>query len=165
MPSGERLPLRSPEARGPPSGRHAACFLKDCSDPILGRTNRSTRKMTPTRLALLLTAFVLATPSVGRAADKAAAAPAAGARTVELTLTEAGLAPAEVTVKKGERLRLGITRKTDKTCMTEVVVSDYGIKQPLPLGKTVYVELTPTRAGRVKVLCGMGMEYGTLVVD
>ena len=100
-------------------------------------------------------------------ADHARAAPAAkgAARTVEMTVTSDGFVPAEVKVKKGEKVRLAITRKTDRTCATEIVVKDYGISQPLPLEKTVYVDLTPTKAGKVKYACGMDMISGFLVVE
>ncbi len=116
--------------------------------------------MNAARLALLA-AFVLITPAA-RAADKAAArAP----RTIELAVTDAGLAPAQVQVAKGEPVHLGITRKTDKTCMTDVVIADVGVKQPLPLNKTVYVDFTPSKSGSFRILCGMGMEYGKLLVN
>ncbi len=112
------------------------------------------------RLALVVLAAVSA--PLALAGEKA---PAKTARTVELTLTDAGLAPAEVKVAKGEPVHLGITRKTDHTCMTEVVIQEVGVKQALPLNKTVYVDFTPAKSGAVRVLCGMGMEFGKLVVN
>ena len=51
------------------------------------------------------------------------------ARTVELTVTEKGFEPTPVKVKKGEPLELVVTRKTDKTCATAIVVKDYDIKK------------------------------------
>ncbi len=119
--------------------------------------------MKTARRALLAAAAVLALAApLARAAEKAPAKPA---RAVELTLTDAGLAPAEVKVAKGEAVHLGITRKTDRTCMTEVVIEGVGVKQALPLNKTVYVDFTPAKSGAFRVLCGMGMEFGKLVVN
>ena len=112
--------------------------------------------MTYPRLFALFALFALA--PAGRAADKAP-------RTVEMALTADGLAPSQVKVTKGETVRLAITRKTDKTCMTEVVVQELGVKQALPLGKTVNVEVTPSKSGSLRILCGMGMEYGKIVVN
>ncbi len=112
-------------------------------------------------LTLLAAGLALTSLSV-RAAEKAPAKPA---RAVELTLTDGGLAPAEVKVAKGEPVHLGITRKTDRTCMTEVVIQEVGVKQALPLNKTVYVDFTPAKSGSFRVLCGMGMQYGKLVVN
>jgi plastocyanin domain-containing protein len=93
------------------------------------------------------------------------AAKKGAARTIEMSVTSDGFVPAEVAVKKGEKVRLAITRKTDKTCATEIVVKDYKIHKPLPLNKTVYVELTPTKTGKVRYACGMDMISGVLVVE
>ncbi len=99
-------------------------------------------------------------PSAGPTARSAAPA-----RTVELAVTGDGFVPAQVRVRKGEPLRLAITRKVERTCATEIVVKDYGIEQPLPLGKTVYVEFTPARSGSVRYACGMDMIGGVLIVE
>jgi plastocyanin domain-containing protein len=107
-------------------------------------------------------ALLAAAPGVGRAAEKAADK----VRTVEMTISDAGTQPAQVSVKKGEHIRLAITRKTDRTCVTEIQAAGLGIqKQPLPLNKTAVVEFTADKPGKVKLLCGMGMEFGTVVVD
>ena len=117
--------------------------------------------MSTFRMALLA-ALVLAVPAA-RAAD---AAPKGKApRLIEMNLTDAGLTPSEAKLAKGEPVRLAITRKTDRTCMYDVVIADAGMRQPLPLGKTVYVDFTPTKAGSLRILCGMGMQFGTLVVN
>jgi plastocyanin domain-containing protein len=118
--------------------------------------------MNALRIALLA-ALVLAAPAV-RAADKAPVK-AKAARTIELALTDAGLTPAELKVTRGEPVHLGITRKTERTCMFDVVIQEVGVKQPLPLNKTVWVDFTPTKTGTFRVLCGMGMEFGKLVVN
>lgn len=89
----------------------------------------------------------------------------APARIVELTVTGDGFVPSQVRVNKGEPVRLAITRKVQRTCATEVVIKDYGIDQPLPLGKTVYIDLTPTRSGNVRYACGMDMIGGVLIVE
>jgi plastocyanin domain-containing protein len=120
--------------------------------------------MNPLRIALPLAALVLTLPVSGRAAEKAAAPDKV--RTIEMTISDAGTQPEQVSVKKGEHVRLGLTRKTDRTCVTEVQAAGLGIqKQALPLNKTTYVEFTAQKPGKVKLLCGMGMEFGTVVVD
>jgi plastocyanin domain-containing protein len=116
--------------------------------------------MNAIRLAAVA-AFALAIPAV-RAADRV---PAKSPRSIELTLTDAGLAPAEVKVAQGEPVHLGITRKTDRTCMNEVVIAEVGVRRPLPLDRTVYVDFTPSKSGTFRILCGMGMEFGRLVVN
>ncbi len=109
----------------------------------------------------LLAAAAFAAPSA-RAAEKA---PAAKPRVIEMTLTDAGLVPAEVKLTKGEPVRIAFTRKTDRTCMFDIVIPEAGVKKAAPLNKTVDVEFTPAKSGSLRVLCGMGMQFGRLVVN
>ena len=89
-----------------------------------------------------------------------------GARRIELTVTDKGFEPSPVKVKAGEPLELVVTRKTDKTCATEIVVKDYGIDKKLPLNEPVVVALTPKQPGEIKYGCGMDqMVSGVLVVE
>lgn len=123
-------------------------------------------------LTLLATAAV-ALPLVALAqmhdhsamAKAASTAQAKAPRTVEMVLTDDGVTPTEVKATKGEPLRLAITRKTDATCVKQVVVQDYGINQPLPLNQTVVLDITPKATGKVRLLCGMGMTFGVMVVQ
>jgi plastocyanin domain-containing protein len=87
-----------------------------------------------------------------------------GVRVVEMEVTGEGFVPSRVKVKKGEKVRLLITRKTDRTCATEIVIKDYGINTALPLGKQVKVELTPKASGEIKYACAMNMIGGVLFV-
>jgi plastocyanin domain-containing protein len=87
-----------------------------------------------------------------------------GVRTVNMEVTEDGYVPAKIKALKGEKLRLVITRKTDRTCAKEIVIKDHGINKPLPLGKAVTVELTPKASGELKYACGMDMISGVIFV-
>ncbi len=87
-----------------------------------------------------------------------------GVRTVEMSVTSDGFVPSKVKALKGEKLRLVVTRKTDKTCAQEIVIPNYGINQPLPLGKPVTVELTPKASGEITYACGMNMVTGVILV-
>jgi plastocyanin domain-containing protein len=87
-----------------------------------------------------------------------------GVRVVELTVTGNGFEPSNVKVRKGEKVRLVVTRKTQRTCATEIVIKDAGINTPLPLDKAVAVEFTPSKTGELRYTCGMGMIGGTLFV-
>ena len=93
-----------------------------------------------------------------------AAATAAAPRTVKVLITEDGPQPAAVDVKAGEAIRLEVTRKTDATCVTRVVMKEFGVSQDLPLDKPVSVEVTPKKAGTYVAKCGMGMDAVTLNV-
>ncbi len=87
-----------------------------------------------------------------------------GVRTVDMAVTEDGFVPSKVKVHKGEKVRLVVTRKTERTCAKEIVIKGYGINQPLPLDKPVTVELTPKTSGEIKYACGMDMISGVLLV-
>jgi plastocyanin domain-containing protein len=106
----------------------------------------------------------------GKKADSKAAAKEApkdapkeaakGGQTVQMKVTDKGFEPATVTVKKGEPVTLVITRMTDATCATDIVIDDYGINTKLPLNKAVTVTFTPKKAGDLKYGCAMGKMIG-----
>jgi plastocyanin domain-containing protein len=87
-----------------------------------------------------------------------------GVRTVEMQVTEDGFVPARIKANKGEKLRLVITRKTDRTCAKEIVIKEAGVNTPLPLEKTVTVEVTPKKSGELKYACGMDMITGVIFI-
>jgi plastocyanin domain-containing protein len=86
-------------------------------------------------------------------------------RTIEMTVTKEGFVPAEVKVRRGEPIKLVITRKVERTCATEVVLEGTGIKRDLPLDKTVEIQFTPDRTGQIKYACAMGMIGGVLLIE
>jgi hypothetical protein len=87
-----------------------------------------------------------------------------GVRTVELAVTDDGFVPSKVKAKKGEKVRLVVTRKTERTCAKEIVIKDHGINQPLPLDKAVAVEFTPTKSGEIRFACGMDHVSGVVFI-
>ncbi len=101
----------------------------------------------------------------GHAASSGGSHAAQAGHTHEITVTSDGFVPANITVRRGESVKLIVTRKTDRTCAKEIVIKDYGINQPLPLDKPVTIELTPKKSGQVRYACGMDMITGVLVID
>jgi plastocyanin domain-containing protein len=89
-----------------------------------------------------------------------AAAP--GARTIDMTVTTNGFEPSKIEVKKGQPVHLVVTRKTDETCATELVIKDLGIRKELPLDKAVAIDF---KSGELRYACGMDMISGVLVVQ
>jgi plastocyanin domain-containing protein len=81
-------------------------------------------------------------------------------QTIAMEVTEKGFEPAAVSVKKGEPITLLITRKTDKTCATEIVVDEHKINAKLPLNKEVKVTFTPKKTGELKYGCAMNKMVG-----
>ena len=106
----------------------------------------------------LALAVLLAGPAAAHAAPKKE-------RVVEIAVTSEGFVPAKVTVKRGEAVKLVVTRKTERTCATEIVMKDFGVNQPLPLDKPVAVTVKPAKAGAYRYACGMDMIAGTLEVE
>ena len=89
----------------------------------------------------------------------------APAKTIEVSVTDNGFEPQRITAKKGQPLRLVITRKTDHTCAKEVQIKDAGISKKLPLNVPVEIELTPGKSGQLRYACGMDMISGLLVIE
>ncbi len=87
-----------------------------------------------------------------------------GVRTVDMQVTEDGFVPAKIKAQKGEKLRLVVTRKTDRTCAKELVIKEHGINTKLPLDKAVTIEVTPKQSGELKYACGMDMITGVIFV-
>ncbi|QSQ14926.1 cupredoxin domain-containing protein [Myxococcus landrumensis] len=105
--------------------------------------------------------------TAGASEQKPAAAPVTknGVQLVDLTVTSKGFEPANVKVKAGKPVRLLVTRKTDKTCATELVMTDLGIHQPLPLDTPVTVEFTPSESGTLRYACAMDHISGLVTIQ
>ena len=84
---------------------------------------------------------------------------------VDVTVTGDGFVPAEVRVKTGVPVTLRVTRKTERTCATDIVIKDQKVNQPLPLDQTVEVKLPALQKGKVRFACAMDMISGDLVVE
>jgi plastocyanin domain-containing protein len=82
---------------------------------------------------------------------------------IEIEITEKGFSPSAIEVAASVPLELVFTRRTDKTCATEVVLPAQKIKKALPLNQPVSVALTPEKDD-VTFACGMNMLKGKLVI-
>ena len=103
-------------------------------------------------------------PHAAASASPARGTVAKGVRTVAVEVTGEGFVPSEIQAKPGETVKLAVTRKTERTCATEIVMKDFGVNEPLPLGKTVTVTVRPAKPGSYRFACGMDMVAGALVV-
>lgn len=90
---------------------------------------------------------------------------ASGAQEVQLTVTDQGFEPAQVTVEKDRPIVLTVTRKTDATCAKDIVFKEVAVKHALPLNEAVRIELPASPAGTLNYACGMDMIKGTVVVQ
>ncbi len=115
-----------------------------------------------------LTIAGAAVAASGCAKESAAALEPApgGVRKVAIQVTTKGYEPSPVTLRKGEPVELTLTRTTDETCATEIVLEEHGINAALPLNTPVTVKFTPVKAGELRYGCAMGkMISGALTVQ
>ena len=80
-----------------------------------------------------------------------------------MTVTDKGFEPQNLRVEKDKPVKLTITRTSDATCATEVVLEDYGINQKLPLNEAVTVAFTPKKTGQLKYGCAMQKMIGGVI--
>lgn len=100
------------------------------------------------------------------AAAAEARKPGDGPRVVTLSVTEKGYEPSPINLKKDEPVKLVVTRKTEHTCATEIIMKDYGINTPLPLNTPVEIAFTPNKTGTLTYGCAMGqMISGAFMVE
>jgi Cu+-exporting ATPase len=75
-----------------------------------------------------------------------------------------GYRPETVVAKKGMLLKLVFDRRESSPCSDEVVLPEFGIRQPLPANQKTVIEVTPTREGEFPFSCGMNMLHGRVKV-
>jgi len=85
------------------------------------------------------------------------------ANDVTMTVTDKGFEPQDLRVEKGKPVNLTITRVSDSTCATEIVIDEQKIKTTLPLNQAVKVSFTPSQTGTLKYGCAMQKMIGGLI--
>ena len=88
-----------------------------------------------------------------------------GEQRFEVAVTQNGFEPATIKVNAGQPVRLVVTRKVERTCATDVVVKEYGIRKALPLNQPVVVRFTPRKTGTIRYACAMDMVAGQLIAE
>jgi|SRR5579871_437618 len=83
---------------------------------------------------------------------------------VRVNVTMVGFDPDVIEAKAGQPIRLAFFRPNDANCAREVVFPSLGIRKELPPGKTVIVDITPSKTGPLDFACGMNMLKGKLIV-
>lgn len=81
-----------------------------------------------------------------------------------IEITAAGYVPPAINVPAGKAFKVTFIRRDDKSCGTEVIFPDLGIKKALPLNEAVTIEIPPQPAGReLNFTCPMDMLKGKAV--
>ena len=83
--------------------------------------------------------------------------------TAVIAVTDQGFEPAVVVVPRGKPVTLIVTRRTDRTCATEMVFGTPERRYDLPLEQPVRIELTEGVTDTLRYACGMDMYRGMIV--
>lgn len=83
-----------------------------------------------------------------------------------MSVTEQGFEPDSISLTKGVPVKFVVTRTTEATCATELLIDGTNIKVPLPLNTAATFEWSPTVSGKIRFGCAMGMMVsGVLLVE
>ncbi|MCX6797441.1 MAG: cupredoxin domain-containing protein [Candidatus Doudnabacteria bacterium] len=87
----------------------------------------------------------------------------AGQQQVDITV-DGGYLPAIISLTQGKLAKLNFFRKDSSSCLEEVVMPDFKVRQFLPLNQKITIEIRPQKSGEYNFSCGMGMFHGKLIV-
>ena len=86
-----------------------------------------------------------------------------GTRIVRIEVTEGGFVPRQAFVPRGVPAKLVVTRRTDQTCITELVIAGMDSTWRLPLDRAVRIELPSGIRDTLRYTCGMSMYSGMVI--
>lgn len=84
-------------------------------------------------------------------------------RVIDIKVTLAGYEPDKIIVREGEKVKLRVTRVSDDTCATEILIPKLNLKKSLPLNKTVELNLGRVSKGDLPFGCGMSLMVNGLI--
>jgi plastocyanin domain-containing protein len=111
-------------------------------------------------IAALVLASALAAGCGGRQGE-----PGGQNREIEVSVTDNGFEPSRIEVNRGDNVTLVVTRKTEQTCATGIVVADRAISQDLPMNESVRVAIGNVEGGEIAFACPMDMIKGSIVAN
>jgi len=77
---------------------------------------------------------------------------------------DGGYQPSVIQIPVGQPIRLEFERVDPTSCLEEVVIPDFKIRQYLPLNQVTPVTITPQQPGEYQFHCGMSMFFGKIIV-
>ena len=84
---------------------------------------------------------------------------------MKIVVSKDGFMPQEITYKKGQPLKLAVYRADDDVCTEEIIFKNLNIKQKLPVGEVVLIDIPTERSGELNFACGMNMHKGKLIIE
>jgi plastocyanin domain-containing protein len=79
-------------------------------------------------------------------------------------LVEGGYQPSRIAIPHGKQSTITFTRRDPNSCLEDVIIEDFKIKQFLPLNKPVTIMLSPGKTGTFGMHCAMNMFHGKIIV-
>ena len=84
----------------------------------------------------------------------------------ETTITVlGGYNPDVIKIKKGTPVTLKFYRKDESSCLEEVVIPDFNIREHLALNEVTEIVINPKEVGEYEISCGMNMFHGKIKVE
>lgn len=80
-------------------------------------------------------------------------------------VVDGGYKPDKIKVKKGKPVTLKFLRKDASSCLEEVVIPAFNIRQHLVLNSITEVTIEPKESGEYEISCGMNMFHGKILVE
>ena len=114
-------------------------------------------------VTLLIVLPMMALLAVSGLSAAQASSQAQKAQSVKLTFDDKGYVVTPETVTKGVPVRMTVDLNTVKGCMRTVVINAFNVKQTVKEGSTT-IEFTPTKSGKIEIICGMNMGKGSFTV-
>lgn len=84
-------------------------------------------------------------------------------KVIPVKVTVQGFEPNSIQVSPNDNVILKVTRTTENTCATEVLVGASKKQTPLPLNQEVTIALGKLKAGEVHFGCAMKMMIGGVI--
>jgi plastocyanin domain-containing protein len=116
------------------------------------------KKLASVCLAMAVTVGLAASVAGAQAAKASSAV-----QVVTLTFDDKGYVVTPSTMTKGVPVKMDVDLGTVKGCMRTVVINAFNVKQTVKDGATT-IEFTPTKSGRIDIICGMNMGKGWFTV-
>lgn len=83
--------------------------------------------------------------------------------TIDITVS-GGYKPGKIKIKVNQEVTLVFTRTDTNSCLEDVYIPDFSIKEYLPLNTPIPVKIKPEHKGEYDLHCGMNMFHGKIIV-
>ncbi len=80
-------------------------------------------------------------------------------------LVSGGYKPSKIKAEAGQPLTLIFDRQDPSSCLEEVTIPAFGIRQFLTMNKKTEVHVPASKPGTYDIVCGMNMQHATLILE